>query len=224
MAVLLERDSPFPDPTKLDYGDNDGLVAVGGDLQPERLLSAYRNGIFPWSIDPLTWWSPDPRAIFPWDGFHVSRSLRRRLRQAQLRISFDQAFRAVVEHCARGREEGTWISPEFIDSYSHLHELGHAHSVEAWREGRLVGGLYGVAIGGLFAGESMFHLETDASKIVLYHLHASLKKAGFGLFDIQMLTPVTQQLGAIEVPRGEYLKRVRDAVNLPCHFPSSKTV
>ncbi len=223
MPVLLAPDTPFPNPATLDYSEQEGLVAIGGDLSPERLLSAYSSGIFPWTIDPLTWWSPNPRAIFDWNSFHVPRSLRRRLNQEVFSVTFDRDFPSVIEHCASGREEGTWISPEFIQAYTRLHQEGYAHSIEAWQEDRLVGGLYGVSVGGLFAGESMFHLETDASKVVLYHLHSRLREAGFGLFDIQMLTPVTSQLGAQEISREEYLRRLKTAVNLPCHFPSTKT-
>ncbi len=221
MPTVIDHRSPFPDPDQSD--DPDGLIAIGGDLRPERLLAAYSAGIFPWSIDPLSWWSPNPRAIFELDAFHLSRSLKRRLRQAPYSITFNKDFPAVIKECASGRDEGTWISDRFIEAYVRLHKLGHAHSVEAWQGNRLVGGLYGVVVGGLFAGESMFHRETDASKIVLHRLHGALREAGFGLFDIQMLTPVTSQLGAIEIPRSEYLKRVNEAINLPCQFPSSTT-
>ena len=200
------------------------LVAIGGNLSARQLLEAYRIGLFPWSVHPVTWWSPDPRAIFEWNRFHTSRSLKRRLRQNPFRITFNQAFGQVIRHCARRPNgEDSWITPEFILAYENLHQLGHAHSVEAWNKNQLVGGLYGVAIGGLFAGESMFHRQNDASKIALCYLHQTLKQAGFALFDIQMLTPVTQQLGAVEISRRQYLQRLQTAVRLPCRFPSQRT-
>lgn len=186
-----------------------------------RLLAAYRSGIFPWSDEPvLSWWSPDPRAIFELDRFHVPRSLARVLRSGRYTVTVDRAFRAVVEGCAApapGRET-TWISPAFIEAYTALHQAGHAHSVECWQGYALVGGLYGVALGGLFAAESMFHRAPDASKVALTRLVERLRARGFALLDIQMLTPVTQRLGAIEIPRAEYLRRLRQAVARPCTF------
>ncbi|MBT5706988.1 MAG: leucyl/phenylalanyl-tRNA--protein transferase [Verrucomicrobia bacterium] len=223
MPIVLDDSYSFPDPKAVDDSDHDGLVALGGDMHPDRLISAYSSGIFPWSVDPITWWSPDPRAIFEWDGFHVSRSLKRRLRQADYSVTFDQAFDLVIAACTQRKDEGTWITDEFIEAYTTLHRLGCAHSVETWFQGELVGGLYGVSIGGLFAGESMFHRQTDASKVALHTLHSALREAGFGLFDIQMLTQVTEQLGAIEIERESYLQRVKAAVKLPCQFPSSST-
>ncbi|MDB6022718.1 MAG: leucyl/phenylalanyl-tRNA--protein transferase [Pedosphaera sp.] len=201
----------FPDPR---MANAEGLVAIGGDLSVERLLAAYRSGIFPWTIDPLTWWSPDPRAIFELDHFHISKSLERIVRRGVFEITIDRAFREVMAGCAApgpGRRD-TWISPEFIAAYARLHEAGHAHSVECWREGELAGGVYGVAVGGLFAGESMFHRVSNASKVALVHLVRYLRERNFRLFDIQMLTPVTRQLGAIEISRSEYLKRLEEAV------------
>ena len=224
MPVILGDSYTFPDPLSVDDSENRGLIAIGGDMNPERLIVAYRSGIFPWSVDPITWWSPDPRAVFEWDRFHVSRSLMRRIRQEHYSVTFDQAFDQVIRACTVREDEGTWISDEFIEAYTLLHQLGHAHSVEAWYEGQLVGGLYGIGIGGLFAGESMFHRRTDASKVALYTLHSILKETGFGLFDIQMLTRVTEQLGATEIPRADYLARVKAAVKLPCQFPSSPTI
>jgi leucyl/phenylalanyl-tRNA--protein transferase len=196
------------------------LVAVGGDLSGARLLGAYRQGVFPWSAEPVTWWSPDPRAIIQWDRFHIPRSLARRLRHAPFEVTRDRAFRAVVEGCAApalGRE-ATWISAGFVDAYTRLHEAGGAHSVECWQDGSLVGGVYGVAVGGLFAGESMFHRAPDASKIALCHLVEHLRARGFVLFDIQMMTPVTEALGAVRIPRGVYLDRLESALTLPCAF------
>ncbi len=206
----------FPDPRAADL---DGLVAVGGDLSVPRLVAAYREGIFPWSVNPLTWWSPDPRGIFELGSLHVSKSLRRALRRGAYQVTFDQAFPRVIEACrAAHAEDGTWISPEFLRAYNRLHKHGHAHSVETWIGGELVGGVYGVTAGGLFAGESMFHRAADASKVALVALEARLREQGYTLFDIQMVTPVTQQLGAREIPREEYLQRLVPAVRKVCYF------
>ncbi len=216
-VTLLTRRLAFPDPRG---ADSDGLVAVGGDLSVRRLLLAYRSGVFPWTAEPVTWWSPDPRAIFELDAFHVSRSLRRVLHKAFFQVTIDRAFRQVMEGCAapgRGRRE-TWITPEFLAAYTRLHELGHAHSLECWQDERLVGGIYGVAIGGFFAGESMFHRVSNASKVALFHLVEHLRQQQFELFDIQMLTPITEQLGGSEVPRDAYLQRLTNAVEKECRF------
>lgn len=193
-------------------------MAVGGDLSPERMLHAYRLGIFPWSVDPITWWSPDPRGIFELGRIHVSRSLRRTLRQGRFRITHDTAFRAVIEGCAHAPRPGSWIGPEFIEAYDRLHRLGHAHSIECWVGDELAGGLYGVVVGGLFAGESMFHRVSDASKVAVVHLHEHLVARGFRLFDIQMLTETTEALGAVEISRDDYLRRLPDAVGAGCTF------
>jgi leucyl/phenylalanyl-tRNA--protein transferase len=196
------------------------LVAVGGDLSAERLRLAYRSGLFPWTDTPITWWSPDPRAIFELDRLHVSASLARTLRRQRFAVTVDRALRAVMEGCAEpgpGRV-GTWITPSFIEAYTALHQEGSAHSVECWRGDELVGGIYGVALGGLFAGESMFHRVSDASKVALVHLVGRLRQRGFSLFDIQMLTRVTRQMGAVEIPREDYLRRLADAVARPITF------
>jgi len=217
MPVLLNENTPFPDPA---LAGPEGLVAVGGDLGVERLLAAYRMGIFPWTVHPITWWSPDPRAIFELDGFHVPKSLARIIRQGPFEVTMDQSFRAVMEGCAAptlGRS-GAWITEEFIEAYTRLHREGHAHSVECRRHGELVGGIYGVSIGGLFAGESMFHRVNNASKVALCHLVEHLRRRGFALFDIQMVTPATKPLGAIEIPRREYLRRLAAAVKLKSSF------
>ncbi len=201
-------------------GRRAGLVAVGGDLSVERLVLAYRQGIFPWTDNPLTWWSPQPRAILPLAGFHVSRTLARVLRQGRFTVSFDRSFPAVIEGCAApapGRTS-TWISPSFLAGYTRLHAVGYAHSVECWQGARLVGGVYGVAVGGLFAGESMFHRVSEASKVALYHLVRRLAERGFGLFDLQMLTPATRQLGGVTIPREEYLRRLARVVDQPVKF------
>jgi leucyl/phenylalanyl-tRNA--protein transferase len=221
LPVHLTKRLWFPDPrTAQRGGAHDGLVAVGADLSASRLLLAYRNGLFPWTDDPVTWWSPDPRAIFELERFHASESLAHVIRTSVFQITTDCAFRQVMEGCAEpgpGRES-TWISPEFIEAYTALHQLGHAHSVECWRDGQLAGGIYGVSIGGFFAGESMFHRVSNASKVALFHLHRHLRERGFGLFDIQMLTPITRQLGAVTVPREKYLQHLAKAVELKCRF------
>ena len=217
MPILLNKNTAFPDPA---LADAEGLVAIGGDLGSDRLLAAYRKGIFPWTVNPITWWSPDPRAIFELDGFHVSQSLARVIRKGGFEVTIDQSFRAVMEGCAApapGRS-GAWITEEFIEAYRRLHRQGHAHSVECRLRGELGGGIYGVAIGGLFAGESMFHRVNDASKVALHHLVRHLREHGFALFDIQMVTPATKPLGAIEIPRREYLQRLSAAVKMKCGF------
>jgi leucyl/phenylalanyl-tRNA--protein transferase len=217
MPVLLKPNTAFPDP---DLVDAEGLVAIGGDLGTERLLAAYRKGIFPWTADPITWWSPDPRAIFELDRFHVPQSLARVIRQGKFEITMDQSFPSVMEGCAApvpGRG-GEWITEEFIEAYTRLHRQGHAHSVECRLRDELVGGIYGVSIGGFFAGESMFHRVNDASKVALHHLVGHLRQRGFALFDIQMVTPATKPLGAIEIPRCEYLQRLSAAVAMNCSF------
>jgi leucyl/phenylalanyl-tRNA--protein transferase len=203
----------FPDP---EAADEDGLVAVGGDLAPGTLIAAYRAGIFPWSDGPITWWSPDPRAVIPLDGLHVSRSLARTIRRGGFRITFDAAFRQVIEGCAAarpGREE-TWISPAFVDAYTRLHELGWAHSAECWRDDRLAGGIYGVAIDAWFGGESMFASERDASKVAIEALVARLREHGYVLFDAQVMNPHLATLGAVDIPRSEYLARLRAALGV----------
>jgi leucyl/phenylalanyl-tRNA--protein transferase len=209
MALLL-------DPT---LADEVGLVAMGGDLRPETLVRAYCRGIFPWYDEgwPVCWWSPDPRAIFELDRVHVSRRLARTLRNPQWRCTIDQAFNAVIHGCAE-REDGTWITNDMIAAYKRLHELGLAHSVEAWRGGELAGGIYGVALRGFFAGESMFTRIRDGSKVALAFLVEHLKQRGFSLFDIQMLTAHTVRLGAVEVPRTEYLERLRGALGRGATF------
>jgi leucyl/phenylalanyl-tRNA--protein transferase len=208
----------FPDPRNALRGQLSGLVAVGGDLTVARLLLAYRSGIFPWTDAPITWWSPDPRAIFELDGFHVSHSLEKILRKGIFTTTINQAFTQVMEGCARPGERGQWITPAFIAAYTRLHQAGHAHSLECWRHGELAGGIYGVAAGGLFAGESMFYRVSNASKAALYHLMRRLHQRGFALFDIQMLTPITEHLGATLIARAEYLRRLKSAVELPCQF------
>lgn len=208
----------FPSP---NLADGVGLVAIGGDLSVERLLSAYRSGLFPWTANPVTWWSPDPRGILELEQFHVSHSLAKVIRQDVFTVTRDQAFGEVIKNCAvaaPGRGGTSWITGEFIAAYTQLHRAGHAHSVECWQDGNLAGGIYGVAVGGLFAGESMFHQVNNASKVALYHLVQHLRANGFVLFDLQMVTPATKPLGAVEISRTEYLQRLAAAVTKKCSF------
>lgn len=217
MCQLLDSLLRFPDPRE---ANPEGLVAIGGDLSVPRLLLAYRSGIFPWTIHPITWWSPDPRAIIELDPFRPARSLGKLMRKQPFKITRDQAFHRVMEGCALpapGRR-GTWITPEFIQAYTRLHDRGHAHSVECWQADKLVGGIYGVSIGGFFAGESMFHRVSNASKVALCHLIGHLRGRGFELFDIQMVTPATRQLGATEIARLDYLNRLKTATQKECSF------
>ena len=190
-------------------------------IAPELLLDAYRQGIFPMAVNKrskIGWFSPDPRAIIPLDDrFHVPHGLRRVLKQEKFVTTFDVDFEAVIRECAK-RKEGTWISREIITSYCNLHRLGHAHSVETRRDGNLVGGLYGVHIGSAFFGESMFHRVTDASKVALAVLVERLRAHGFVLLDTQWQTPHLAQFGTYEIPRREYLWRLRQAVAIKCEF------
>lgn len=208
------RRDAFPDPRT---ADEEGLVAVGGDLSPWRLMQAYSRGIFPWyngGVPPL-WWSPDPRTVLDAERLHVSHSLRRLLRQRRFRVSCDQAFGRVMQSCADERSEGTWILPEMLDAYLELFQQGHAHSFEVWNAERLVGGVYGVAVGRAFAAESMFHRERDASKVGLVHCVEALFAAGFELFDVQFLTDHLASLGAREISRDSYLARLAHAQREP---------
>jgi leucyl/phenylalanyl-tRNA--protein transferase len=196
----------------------------GTMLPPDMLLTAYATGWFPMAVDggEVRWFSPDPRGIIPLDTFHVSRRLARVWRQGTFRIEIDSRFEEVIRACAtatRGGEEGgSWISDEIVESYVVLHEEGVAHSVEAWNGDRLVGGLYGVALGGAFFGESMFHRETDASKVALVALVERLRGRGYVLLDTQWTTPHLEQFGAIEIPRRDYLRRLDRALKLRCTF------
>jgi leucyl/phenylalanyl-tRNA--protein transferase len=210
----------FPPPTATTP---DGLLCVGGRLSPEWLLDAYTHGIFPWPMwtdEPVAWWSPDPRAILELDALPISRRLRRTLRSGKFRATCDRDFDGVIRGCATAgdRKENTWLTPAMIAAYCRMHALGHAHSVEVWHESRLVGGTYGIAIGGLFAAESMFYRQRDASKVALVHLVAHLRARGYELLDIQQWTPHTGSLGAIEIPRSEYLRRLAHAVKAPVTF------
>jgi leucyl/phenylalanyl-tRNA---protein transferase len=195
--------------------DDSDIVAIGADLEPGTLLAAYRAGLFPMPFDRrrIAWFSPDPRGVLPLDGLVVSRSLRRSLRHFDVRM--DTRFRAVMEACGDPARPGAWINRDFVDAYERLHELGWAHSIEIYTPGTddLVGGLYGVRIGRMFAGESMFHHATDASKIALAHTVAWLLATGSTLFDVQWKTPHLESLGVIEIPRTEYLTHLTEAVS-----------
>lgn len=215
----------FPDPLKTP---KHGVVALGVDFTPGTLLRAYRSGIFPWPHGedeevpgtPLVlWFSPDPRCVFPIEESpHWSRSLRRTLRVHPYRVTVDEDFDGVMRMCGLTRPEGTWIIPELVAGYNELHRLGWAHSVEVWAEGRdgreLVGGIYGVTVGGVFAGESMFHTRTDCSKIAFATLVERLREAGYAIFDVQVQNPHLKSLGCVEIPRREYLARLGDALRV----------
>ncbi|MDH3606158.1 MAG: leucyl/phenylalanyl-tRNA--protein transferase [Acidimicrobiia bacterium] len=205
-------DWQFP---SVDLADEGGLLAVGGDLDPGTVLQAYRSGIFPMPLGPddvIGWWSPDPRAVIPLDGLSISRSLAKSVRR--YRVTFDRDFEAVVAGCADPARPHGWINSDIQRAYRQLHELGWAHSVEVWdRSATLVGGLYGVAIGGLFAGESMFYHKRDASKVAMVALVAKLRSDGAELFDVQWQTPHLQSMGAVEIPREEYRARLASVVN-----------
>lgn len=195
----------FPDPSGYDA---EGLLAVGGDLSVERLLTAYRSGIFPWYAEgylPL-WWSPDPRVAFVPECLHVSRSLDKLLRRGEFELSWNRDFVGVMTACAEGRTDGTWILPEMVDAYVRLHELGHAHSLEVWCGGQLAGGIYGVQVGALFAAESMFHRVSGMSKVALVALVRSTFAAGIRCIDAQMPTPHLQSLGCRTVRRSRFLR------------------
>lgn len=207
--VFLPATGPlrFPDPA--DY-DAEGLLAVGGDLSPSRLLLAYRSGIFPWYAEgylPM-WWSPDPRALLDPAHLHVARSLAKTIRRGGFELSWNRCFERVMQACGERRHDGTWILAEMLAAYSELHRLGHAHSLEVWAGGELVGGVYGVRVGAAFAAESMFHRRTDMSKVALTAIVHSLFAAGIELFDVQFVTAHLQTLGAYQVPRRDYLQRL----------------
>lgn len=212
MIPWLEYDTPFP-PLATALIDPNGLLAAGADLSPERLIAAYRRGIFPWFSpgQPILWWSPDPRMVLLPSAFKISRSLAKTLRHADYAVRLDTAFDQVITACAstpRHGQSGTWITAEMIAAYQQLHRLGIAHSVEAWHKGKLVGGLYGIALGHAFFGESMFSHRTDASKIALAHLCAFLDARGFGIIDCQMETSHLASLGAQPISRDAFVARI----------------
>ncbi|HZP85405.1 MAG TPA: leucyl/phenylalanyl-tRNA--protein transferase [Burkholderiales bacterium] len=218
MVTWLFDDADFPPVTKASRRPN-GLLAAGGDLSPQRLLTAYRRGIFPWYSEgePILWWSPDPRMVLFPNELKISRSLRKRLRKTPFRVLADTAFEQVLEKCSEPRPDqvGTWITDEMKQAYCLLHQMGLAHSVESWREGELVGGLYGVALGRVFFGESMFSRATDASKVAFVHLVHQLIQWDFELIDCQMRTDLLASFGAREIPRSQFTSRLAELVNYP---------
>lgn len=220
---LLDPAQPeqFPNPSNALVEPN-GLLAFGGDLSDTRLLAAYRQGIFPWFSEgePILWWSPDPRCVFETKDLKINRSLRRQLAGRNWRVSVNQAFAEVVRACAAPRNDGsgTWILPGMIEAYLSLHALGHAHSVEVWDGERLIGGIYGIAIGKLFCGESMFSRESGGSKLALIELAQLLRQRGFPIIDAQVANAHTLGMGAREIPRAHYLEQIAELV---CEFDSA---
>lgn len=213
----LDNNAPteFP-PLEMALSEPDGLLAAGGDLSPERLIAAYQRGIFPWfsENEPLLWWSPDPRFVLYPDQFKVSRSLSKNIRNSNYRITMDTAFEQVINRCSkqsRKYQDGTWICRDMQQAYINLHRLGHAHSVEYWQDEQLLGGIYGVHSGGVFCGESMFSEASNASKIALFYLCRFLSKQGFSLIDSQVYTEHLESLGAIMIPRDEYIKKLQQS-------------
>jgi leucyl/phenylalanyl-tRNA---protein transferase len=218
MSERLPSATSFP-PVESALREPNGLLAMGGDLSAERLLDAYRHGIFPWFNpgEPILWWSPDPRMVLEPQAIRVTRSLARRVRNGGFELRVDTAFSEVMQACAAPRDDalGTWISPAMVAAYTRLFDADYAHSVEIWHDGVLVGGLYGVAIGRMFYGESMFSRMPDASKVALVHLARQLQQWNFGLIDCQMETPHLASLGARTMPRAVFTARLAELVNLP---------
>lgn len=212
---------PFPDPSQA-LDDPNGLLAIGGDLRPERIVMAYQKGIFPWfnPEDPILWWSPSPRTVFFPDELHVSRSLQKMIRQKIYRVTFDTNFLAVITACSQPRAyaDGTWISQEIIAAYNELHKQGYAHSVEVWRDDELVGGLYGMALGKVFFGESMFSRASNASKVGFITLVEWLKTKGFAMIDAQVANSHLFSLGAVEIPRAEFQQILLDFAQIPAEL------
>jgi leucyl/phenylalanyl-tRNA--protein transferase len=227
MIPWLETNTPFPDVSEALTMDAPGLLAAGADLSPQRLLLAYQHGIFPWFSEgqPILWWSTDPRMVLETSHFKVSESLKKTLRRVERsrlgggrwQVTFDTAFEQVMRACAAPRRDGpgTWISEDIIDGYTGLHEMGYAHSSEVWLEGELVGGAYGVCIGRMFYGESMFARVSDASKVALAYLVAFLHSQGVRLVDCQQETGHLASLGAAPIPRAQFLKHLRSAIREP---------
>ena len=216
MLAWLEREDPFP-PVERALKNPSGLLCAGADLSMDRLLEAYRRGIFPWYSrgEPVLWWSPDPRMVLHCEELNVPRSLAKSMRNKGFEVRIDSSFSTVMKKCAEPRksETGTWLSREMQAAYLALHEAGYAHSFETWSENELVGGLYGVALGRMFYGESMFSRQTDASKVALVNLVEFLKERGFPLIDCQMHTPLLASLGAREIPRRTFLRALSTLVN-----------
>ena len=219
MIPWLDSSGIFP-PLQLALNEPNGLLCAGGDLSPQRIVDAYCQGIFPWFVkgEPILWWSPDPRMVLFPSEFKISRSLRKTLRNGHYQVVLDSHFPEVMQACAitpRNGQSGTWITPDMQRAYGRLFELGFAHSVETWVDDRLVGGLYGLAIGKMFYGESMFSHATDASKIATAHLARFLEQQGFGLIDCQMNTAHLASLGAREISRDEFIVRLRELIAQP---------
>jgi leucyl/phenylalanyl-tRNA--protein transferase len=218
MLTWLDRHDPFP-PVEAALKDPNGLLCAGADLSVQRLLAAYGGGIFPWysGDEPVLWWSPDPRMVLFCEELKVSRSLAKSMRNKGYEVRIDSAFSRVIKACAapRGGETGTWLGKDMLAAYIALHRAGHAHSFETWQGKELVGGLYGVSIGRMFYGESMFSRGTDASKVALVALVEELRARGFPLIDCQQRTPLLASLGAREIPRRQFLRRVAALVNYP---------
>ncbi len=217
MITWLRTDSPFP-PLESALDDPNGLLAAGGDLSPDRILAAYRRGIFPWfgAGQPILWWSPDPRMVLYCAEFRISRSLQKRIKRREFEVRIDTAFGDVIESCAitlRTGQSGTWITPAVIDAYSKLHDTGFAHSVEAWRDGELVGGLYGIALDRVFFGESMFTHETDASKVALAGLVTTLTRLGIPLIDCQQETTHLASFGARPISRRAFAVHLSELIH-----------
>ena len=220
LAVLDPNNPLFPKPSAA-FQDPDGLLAVGGNLEPETLLAAYRQGIFPWyqDDDPILWWSPGERCVIRPDNFYISTSLRRQLRQAHYQVTSDKAFFEVISACAEPRGDGgTWITTEMIDAYTRLHEYGNAHSVEVWDDQELVGGIYGIQVGGVFCGESMFSRVSNGSKIAISHLVRWMKTAGLDMLDCQLTNPHLTSLGAQTIPRDTFLKHLNNASKMQINW------
>lgn len=217
MIAWLSARTPFP-PVETALSQPNGLLAAGADLSPERLVVAYRQGIFPWYSEgqPILWWSPDPRMVLPVAEFRASRSLRKRVRAGIFETRIDTDFRAVIVACARtprAGQDGTWIMPEMVDAYCELHRRGYAHSIESWRDDRLVGGLYGIALGRVFFGESMFAHETDASKVALAALVAQLQRLAVPLIDCQQETAHLATFGARPIPRARFAAHLAELIH-----------
>ena len=207
--VVLDSDHPIFPHASTALQEPDGLLAVGGNLEPETLMAAYRRGIFPWyqDDDPLLWWSPGERCVIRPDHFHISTSLRRQLRQARYQVTSDKAFFEVITACAEPRGDGgTWITSEMIDAYNRLHECGNAHSVEVWDGDQLVGGIYGIHVGGIFCGESMFSKVSNGSKIAIAHLLRWMNAEGLEMLDCQLTNPHLTSLGSEMMPRDKFLQ------------------
>ncbi len=218
-----DPEAPFPD-VESALQEPDGLLAIGGDLSPRRLIRAYRQGIFPWYSDdqPILWWSPDPRSILYPQNLKISRSLRKTLNKDLYSVTADKAFRRVIEYCAAPRRSGggTWLTAEMVEAYCHLHDLGLAHSVESWYQGELVGGLYGLALGKVFFGESMFSQRDDASKVAFVRLVEHLRQRDYALIDCQVASAHLESLGACAIPRREFI----DSLNRYCDIASPPEV